>query len=57
MEDPTHTFLAELHFLRDLAARVAQRYPLPGPLRVDLVRNAEDEDPPYRLTQIGRAHV
>ena len=50
MEDPTHTFLAELHFLRDLAARVAQRYPLPGPLTVDLVRNTEDEDPPYRLT-------
>ncbi|MGH7377346.1 MAG: PilZ domain-containing protein [Candidatus Methylomirabilales bacterium] len=50
MEDPTHTFLAELHFLRDLAARVAQRYALPGPLTVDLVRNAEDEDPPYRLT-------
>lgn len=50
MEDPTHTFLAETHFLRDLAARVAQRYPLPGPLTVDLVRNTEDEGPPYRLT-------
>ena len=52
MEDPTHTFLAELHFLRDLAARVAQRYLLPGPLTVDLVRNTEDEDPPYRLTLV-----
>ncbi len=50
MEDPTHTFLAEMHFLRDLAARVAQRYPLPGPLAVDLLRNTEDEGPPYRLT-------
>lgn len=50
MEDPTHTFLAEMHFLRDLAARVAQRYPLPGPLAVELLRNTEDEGPPYRLT-------
>ncbi len=50
MEDPTHTFLAEMHFLRDLAARVAQRYPLPGPLTVDLLCNTEDEGPPYRLT-------
>lgn len=50
MEDPSHTFLAEMHFLRDLAARVAQRYALPASLTVDLVRNTEDEGPPYRLT-------
>ncbi|MBI3002052.1 MAG: PilZ domain-containing protein [candidate division NC10 bacterium] len=50
MEDPTHTFLAEMHFLRDLAVRVGQRYPLPGPLVVDLQRNTEDKGPPYRLT-------
>ncbi len=50
MEDPSHTFLAEMHFLRDLAARVAQRYPLPSPLTVDLVRNTGEEVPFYRLT-------
>ncbi|MGH7407930.1 MAG: hypothetical protein ACREKF_08000, partial [Candidatus Methylomirabilales bacterium] len=50
MEDPSHTFLAEIHFLRDLTARVAQRYPLPSPLTVDLVRNPGEEDPFYRLT-------
>lgn len=50
MEDPTHTFLAEMHFLRDLAVRIGQRYPLPGPLAVDLQRDTEDKGPPYRLT-------
>ncbi|MCI0372273.1 MAG: PilZ domain-containing protein, partial [candidate division NC10 bacterium] len=50
VEDPSHTFLAEIHFLRDLAARVAQSYPLSGPLTVDLVRNTGEEDPIYRLT-------
>lgn len=50
MEDPSHTFLGETHFLRDLAARISRRYNLPGALTVDLVRTTEDAGPPYRLT-------
>jgi hypothetical protein len=50
LEDQAHFFLAEIHFLRDLVARIAQRYPLPGPISVDLIRSIDDEGAPYRLT-------
>ncbi len=50
MEDQPHIFLAEIHFLRDLVARISQRYPLPGSITVDLLRSIEYEGAPYRLT-------
>jgi hypothetical protein len=50
LEDASHIFLAEMHFLRDLVARIAQGYPLPGPITVDLFRKVDGEGAPYRLT-------